>query len=161
MRAFTLWLSTGKKPSLLKPQFVMPYLTVVLVIVLPSRELLAERINLRAHQMIYQDDWIGEIRSLLGTSWESFVRAKKLVGYPELADWVLHGSHQNDLSAVIKTVCIKTRQYAKRQEVFLKKFAKDLANDAQSAGVNLTVLFTQDGSVQSVNKILATIKNLK
>ena len=160
-RALALWHGTGQKPSTLKPSFAMPFEKAVVVIVLPKRTVLSERIHGRTMHMINEEGWVDEVRKLLGTSWEAFVRSKKLVGYVELIDWLNNGAAQATLSKVVDEISIKTRQYAKRQETFLKKLADDLVRDAQLMGADLQVLFVDDHSVQSVKKILALIKKQK
>ncbi len=161
MRALSLWYATGQKPSTLKPSFVIPYQRVLLVIVLPARDILRERIDQRALQMIHHDGWVDEVRGLLGTDWQPFVQSKKLVGYGELIDWLSNGAQSATLDHVINSINIKTRQYAKRQETFLKKLSQDISHDAQLVNADLQILVVNDNSLQSVKKILDLVKNQK
>ncbi len=158
VRALALWHGTGKKPSTLKPQFVMPYKKILLVIVLPERSVVRERIAHRTGQMINNDGWVDEVRGLIGTEWQSFVKTKKLVGYTELIDWLAAGADSTTLADVITTISIKTRQYAKRQENFLKKLAQDLVSDASDMFAELEVLIVPNNSLQVVNQIIDIVK---
>ncbi len=161
MRALSLWHSTGQKPSTLKPSFVMPYQQVLLVIVLPERDILRERIYQRALQMMHHDGWIDEVRGLLGTDWQPFVQSKKLVGYSELINWLNSGAQSATLDHVINSINIKTRQYAKRQETFLKKLSQDISRDARLVNADLQVLVVNDNYLQSVKKIIDIAKSHK
>ncbi|MBM3893118.1 tRNA (adenosine(37)-N6)-dimethylallyltransferase MiaA [Candidatus Dependentiae bacterium] len=156
-RALALWYGTGQKPSTLKPSFVMPYKKVLLVVVLPARAVLTERINMRNEQMI-KSGWIEEAQSLISTDWQSFVQEKKLVGYTELLAWLMNGAKKDQLSSVINAINIQTRQYAKRQETFLNKLAKEVAADAKQAGADLQIVIAPDNSLQTVEKIVELAK---
>jgi tRNA dimethylallyltransferase len=151
-RALALWYGTGQKPSTLRPPFVMPYKKVLLVVVLPDRAILTERINKRNEQMV-NDGWIEEVRGLVGTDWQSFVQSKKLVGYTELVSWLASGADAKMLPSVINAINIQTRQYAKRQETFLKKLAEELTADALHTGADLQIIIATDSSLQTVKKI--------
>ncbi len=157
-RALALWHGTGQKPSSLKPLFVMPYKKILLVVVLPDRAVLTERINMRNEEMI-KSGWVEEAQGLLSTEWQSFVQQKKLIGYTELLSWLTSGAKKNQLRTVINAINIQTRQYAKRQETFLKKLVKEVATDAEKAGANLQIIITHDNSLQSVEKIINIIKS--
>jgi tRNA dimethylallyltransferase len=124
-RALALWKQTGKKPSELEPEFDPPFSARIIFIDL-DRELLYKRINLRTEQMIglsdSGDSWIEETKGLKSTEWERFLKQKKLIGYPEIFDWIDCGEKVEQIPDLIKLIQVKTRNYAKRQITFWKKF---------------------------------------
>ncbi len=92
-----------------------------------SREQLYERINQRTYVMM-NDGWIDEVRAIMGTRWESFIKEKKLIGYDEIVAY-LHDLHDNDDSRedLIDVIQMRTRRYAKRQMTFWRMLKKKLA----------------------------------
>ena len=53
---------------------------------------------------------------------------KKLIGYQEIFAWIKE--KQTDKTKLIETIQNKTRQYAKRQVTFWKKFRRILKEDS-------------------------------
>ena len=75
-RAFDILRLSGRKPSEYVPDFSLPF-NSLFVFLSPPRELLFERINKRTCSMINQQyGWIDEVASLIGTSWENFLKKK-------------------------------------------------------------------------------------
>lgn len=124
-RALDLWLVTGKQPSLLRPQFD-PVCPALIVCLTRERAELCERINARTHVML-KSGWIDEVRRL-SPEWQTFLLEKKLIGYPELIEYVRTG--HPSLDEVIETIQKKTRAYAKRQMTYWRRFKK-LINEHQ------------------------------
>lgn len=126
-RALAIWGKTGRKPSSLEPIFEPPFHSRIIFIDRP-REVLFERINTRTREMILDEGWSDEAKALRGSAWETFLKQKKLIGYPEIFEWLGEGRrpHQgrrpHEVEPLIKIIQQKTRQYAKRQITFWKKF---------------------------------------
>lgn len=121
-RALSIWYSLGIKPSECVSDITVPCHTDIFWVTRERVELYG-RINQRTKIMIEQG-WVDECRSLLGTEWESFLRRKKLIGYPEIFDYLLGKS---DLGNTIDNIAQKTRAYAKRQETFWRTLKRKLA----------------------------------
>lgn len=120
-RALALYFATGKKPSTLRPIYDPPgyYLFVWCI---REREELYSRINKRVAQMIKQG-WIEEIEALRSTTWESFLRTKKIIGYDDILEYLQKGGSKQEL---IDRIAQKTRHYAKRQITFWRRFESQL-----------------------------------
>lgn len=112
-RALDIWYATGKKPSLYKPLY-NPLAPFILIKINRKREDLYKRINQRTEIML-KEGWLDEVRSLLSTDWEVFVKKKGFIGYSELIDH-LHGLYT--LEELIPLIQKQTRHYAKRQQTF-------------------------------------------
>lgn len=123
-RGLAIWYSTGIKPSQQKPIYNPPahywffYLT-------RDRSDLYNRINARVVQML-NAGWIDEVKSLMNTEWETFIKTKKFIGYPELMQFLSNPSISKQ--EVIDLIAKKTRNYAKRQETYWKRLEKKLHN---------------------------------
>jgi tRNA dimethylallyltransferase len=123
-RALAIWQTTGVKPSEQKPIYNPPvdywffYLT-------RDRNDLYKRINERVGLMI-DAGWLDEVRSLINTDWQSFIQAKKFIGYPELVDFQI--KTLNSYENVLALISQRTRNYAKRQETYFKRLEKKLYN---------------------------------
>ncbi len=120
-RALAIWHATGKKPSEFAPRFDPPSDFTLICLTRDINELY-ERINQRTKIMI-KEGWIEEVKPLIGSPWESFLRKKNIIGYPDLFDY-LEG--KQDLDATIANIQTKTRNYAKRQLIFWRGFQKQL-----------------------------------
>lgn len=131
-RSLMMWNATGIKPSAQKPMYkpLAPYLFVGLV---RDRAELYQRINTRVGSMV-ENGWIDEIRTLMKSPWEDFIRVKKFIGYSELMDYsVQEGSwspcqRQQQLQQAMEIIAQKTRNYAKRQETFWRRLEKKLSH---------------------------------
>lgn len=121
-RALSIIASTSVCASEKKPQYD-PLGTNFLVVYLhKDRATIYEQINQRTEKMI-ENGWIEEVKKLQGTLWEPFLKQKKLIGYPELFEY-LEGDV--DKKIMIQTIQKKTRNYAKRQDTFWRMFKKAL-----------------------------------
>jgi len=130
-RALAIWEKTGTKPSLYKPKYSPQFHANLVFIDLP-KDLIQERINKRTEQMIKEKGWIEEVDGIIGTEWESFLKAKKLIGYPEIIEWIKKGKHFVNIGNLISDIQIKTRQYAKRQLIFWKGFCSYLEEQSKT-----------------------------
>jgi tRNA dimethylallyltransferase len=138
-RALAIWHTTGKRPSAFVPRYnpPAPYMLICLT---RDRTDLYGRINARTNEMI-EAGWIDEVKTLQGTDWEYFVRAKKFIGYSEILDY-LEG--KRDLEKTVALIQQETRNYAKRQLTFWRRLEKQLKAEQQTPNtfietVNLTV----------------------
>lgn len=120
-RALVIWHATGKKPSAFIPTYEPPA-DYTLICLTRDREQLYQRIDERTKAMI-KEGWIEEVKPLVGTAWEVFLRKKNLIGYPELFDY-LEG--KRDLNETIALIQQETRNYAKRQLIFWRRLEKQL-----------------------------------
>ena len=68
------------------PQF-SPISNFIYIDVTRSREELYQLINDRTNEML-KNGWIDETRLICGSSWESFIKRKKLIGYNEILDFI-------------------------------------------------------------------------
>lgn len=125
-RAISIWLATGRKPSEYAPLYNPPATHIVHCLSRDRHELY-ERIDSRVHIML-QDGWIDEVKKLLGTPWEDFLRTKKIIGYSDILDYLKGDQSDESLQAMIHAIQQKTRNYAKRQMTFWRKLEKDLAH---------------------------------
>jgi len=150
-RALTLWYATGRPPSTYKPQFCPLFANSHIILVTRERDDLYQRINSRIQSMI-ETGWLEEVERIKGTEWESFVREKNLIGYPELLDYV-HGLDHRPLEEIIAVISQKTRHYAKRQMTFFRRLQRLLA---QEQYFNITVLNLTHDDPQRYSKDLLT-----
>ena len=126
VRALAICKATGSKASSFKPLF-KPLAPFKFFICMSDRQNLYERINQRVVKMIDQG-WIDEVKNLQGTDWQKFLMIKKMIGYDDLLGYLENSNYLN-LQDTINVIQQKTRNYAKRQIIFLNK----LKNDIQSA----------------------------
>ena len=131
VRALELWEKTGTLPSQLKPQFEAPA-NFLMLFVTRDREELYENINKRVVAMI-NHGWIGEVQKL-SPAWQEFLQQKKLIGYPEIIDYIKNG--ERNIAPLITKIQQKTRNYAKRQLTFWRMLEQQL----ETRTVNLTLL---------------------
>lgn len=129
-RALNIWKATGTKPSTFSRQY-NPLCKTCFLWVARDKQDLCERINKRVIDMIDQG-WLDECSKLIGTPWEPFIHKKKLIGYPELCDYLRGAKNLKTLADVIEVIQLKARKYAKRQLTFwsmLKRQLIPLADD--------------------------------
>ena len=144
-RALDIWYTTGQKPSEYKPEFESPLDSFLFLICIRDRAELYERINQRTRFMI-EHGWIEEVEKLMQTPWQEFLLHKKIIGYDDIILYL-----QNDLAItkeeLIERIAKKTRNYAKRQLIFLNMLQKKLKQHCAAsletykvAEINLTNL---------------------
>lgn len=122
-RALAIWYETGKKPSEYAPVYNPP-MSYTFITCTRERSELYKRINTRTQEMI-ENGWIEEVARLIGTAWQPFLLRKKIIGYDDILLYL-----QKDLDItkqeLIECIAQKTRNYAKRQLIFLKMLQKRL-----------------------------------
>jgi len=160
VRALTIWKTTGKKPSFYKPGFLpLPY-NVLIVPLLPDRELINDRINQRTTQMVTQGGWIQEALSVYKTEWHPFILRKGLIGYLEIFQWIENGSRIEDLHNVVKIIQQKTRDYAKRQVTFWRGLERYLIQHVHTCQQHLIINPVREVSFESFKKTTQFVKKL-
>ncbi|MGE0207255.1 MAG: tRNA (adenosine(37)-N6)-dimethylallyltransferase MiaA [Candidatus Babeliales bacterium] len=122
-RALAVWLSSGVKPSLQKPQYE-PLAPYSLFFLERKRDILYQRINERVVEMLNQG-WIQEVESL-DPAWYSFLATKKLIGYNAIITYLQGERTAQDYDQLCATIAQKTRNYAKRQVTFWRMLKKKL-----------------------------------
>ncbi|MDZ4129510.1 MAG: tRNA (adenosine(37)-N6)-dimethylallyltransferase MiaA, partial [Hydrogenophaga sp.] len=83
-RALQIWYTTKQKPSERTTQY-QPPASYLIIFLTRDRHELYTRINERVSIML-QHGWVNEVKKLQGSEWETFLRTKGLIGYPELFD---------------------------------------------------------------------------
>lgn len=137
-RALEIWHTTNIKPSELKPEFNFPF-NFKFIYLTRSRPELYKIIDRRAIAMI-NSGWIEEVKNL-DKSWIDFLKVKKIIGYPEIIDF-LENNKENTENKINKNgekfenliggIQQKTRNYAKRQETFFRQLVRDLKTEIKS-----------------------------
>jgi tRNA dimethylallyltransferase len=140
IRALAIFQATGKQPSEFE-QIFKPLAPFYFITCKRERHELYQRIDARVMTMIDQG-WVQEVQKLQQTAWENFLINKKLIGYDDLLKY-LHQEKKNNLSEVIALIQQKTRNYAKRQIIFLNKLESDLKKELVNGQIA--------GSVQDIN----------
>jgi tRNA dimethylallyltransferase len=125
IRALAIFQATGKKPCEFEQMF-QPVAPFYFIMCKRDRQDLYQKINSRVDVMMDQG-WINEVKTLQNTEWEKFLISKKIIGYDDLLRY-LKQKKQDNLPEVVSLIQQKTRNYAKRQIIFLNKFESDLKN---------------------------------
>lgn len=122
IRALAIFKATGKKPSLFQQQ-TEPLAPFHFIVCTRKREELYKKIDDRVLQML-DGGWRKEVEKIRGTAWQDFLMKKKLIGYDDLLNFE---DQEKPLSnEIIALIQQKTRNYAKRQIIFLNKLEKEL-----------------------------------
>jgi len=133
-RACEIFYAHGILPSACVPQF-NPIDNAIVFFVEREREELYSIIDTRVDAMI-DNGWIHEVAHLT-EEWRDFVRKKNVLGYPQLLDYLQKSISLDNARAYIKQI---TRNYAKRQMTFNRRFFKKLQEHAvRIHTVNLTL----------------------
>jgi tRNA dimethylallyltransferase len=120
-RAFTHYYGTGTPLGVARLEKPEPFehepkYTVLTV----DREELLRRIELRVDEML-ASGWLEEVRSLLARGVTADMPAMRAIGYSEIAEVV--GSTMK-IEEAREKIIIGTRQYAKRQTTWMKRYQK-------------------------------------
>ncbi|MBP6892349.1 tRNA (adenosine(37)-N6)-dimethylallyltransferase MiaA [Candidatus Babeliales bacterium] len=140
IRALAIFETTGKPPCEFE-QIFQPLAPFYFIICKHERQKLYQRIDARVHTMIDQG-WVQEVQKLQNTEWEKFLINKKLIGYDDLLKY-LQQKKQENFFDVVSLIQQKTRNYAKRQIIFLNKLESDLKKELDKGQIV--------GSVQDIN----------
>ena len=133
-RALEIWLSTGVKPSLYKPQYENPFGDYHIYYLTRDTEDLYTRINQRVEQM-FKAGWLEEVTSLMGSEWIPFIEKKKLIGYNEIVHYIR--DNDSDYDTMISRIKKRTRTYARKQNMFWRMLAAQIDEHCYTA-INLT-----------------------
>ena len=123
IRALSVFYGTGTKPSDYSSKFE-PLGIFYTILLDRDRDDMYARINNRTKIML-QSGWIEEVSALQGSSWEKFLKEKKIIGYDTILNYLESGQ---DIKSLENEIAQDTRHYAKRQVTFLKKLMKQLEN---------------------------------
>lgn len=147
-RALDIWHSTGVRPSEYVSLY-QPPASFTLLFLTRSREELYSRINSRVDLMM-QQGWLQEVKSLCQTDWEDFLLKKKLIGYNELLCYLHEQKTDAELDDVVGLIKQRTRHYAKRQHTFWRMLKQKLDHEiscnkqsdpvSSAESINLTLL---------------------
>jgi tRNA dimethylallyltransferase len=155
-RALQIWQQTGQKPSTLQPLFNPVFHSLMISIELP-RTIVYERINLRTEDMVRLGGWIEEAEKLVGTPWETFVTKRGFIGYKELFEWIKNGKRDEQLGDVIELIARKTRNYAKRQEIFLKMLKRQILESRDRSSMECEVEGVSSLDEKNIDSLLFSI----
>jgi tRNA dimethylallyltransferase len=153
-RALMIWQETGSKPSQLVPLYDPPFHTTW-VFMQPALSVLEKRIYVRTQQMVMIDGWIDEAKALLDTPWEAFVQQKGFIGYAELIKMLRGEFADNTMDDIIALIGLRTRQYARRQLIFLKKFKIQLEEHRSSSTYLQEATTLTEWSVDQVSSVVS------
>jgi tRNA dimethylallyltransferase len=131
-RALKIWYETGVKPSECVPSFESPG-PFHLVFLQRDRKELYERINARVVAML-KEGWLEETIALKDSSWEQFIKEKKIIGYNEILDYFAGDRSDLDFKNMVSLIQKRTRNYAKRQFTFWRMLEKSLKKQVLSSG---------------------------
>lgn len=151
-RALDIWETTGQVPSSFMPRLIPPFSANILFLD-PDIKKLENLISLRTRSMIFEAGWIEEAQELINTPWDDFVRKKNMIGYTQLIEWIQAGSQKNTLSDVIDSIVIETRQYARRQGIFLRKFKQQLDSDSDTTPASIKTISVSQVDTDTASKI--------
>ncbi|HNT52252.1 MAG TPA: tRNA (adenosine(37)-N6)-dimethylallyltransferase MiaA [Candidatus Syntrophosphaera sp.] len=102
------------------------------ILLLPPRPLLYERINQRVRTML-EAGWLDEIREILAAGWHPGCPGLSSLGYKELLPHILSGATLAECAALAAQ---HTRNYAKRQCTWYRKYKFDLTLDAPVSNIS-------------------------
>lgn len=118
LRALEIYYSTGEiKSELLKKEKTLKY-APCMVVLNPPREALYERINSRVDKM-FSDGLIDEVKGLVKEGISFDCQSMQAIGYKEFKAYF---DNEADLSALKEKIKQNSRNYAKRQITWLKKY---------------------------------------
>ncbi len=150
IRAIEVFEQTGKRLSDLQTQWEAsrPREDVIIIGLDYSAEAINPRINARVKQMI-EEGLVEEVRTLHESN-RLGRQAREALGYKQIID---HLDGRCSLEDAIEQIKIKTRQYAKQQRTWLKRFRRHPnATWIDAAGVS-----SEDIADQATQHILAVI----
>jgi tRNA dimethylallyltransferase len=156
-RAWHIWRTTGKKPSMYKPHYA-PIAPTLMLHVTRTRKELYERIDRRVLAMMEQG-WLPETQNLLGTPWELFMQEKRLIGYDDIINYLTQ-STQISYDALIARIGQRTRNYAKRQETFWRALERSIVREALPVHDNAVVMHTIDLTLSPIDLYLKKLSAL-
>jgi tRNA dimethylallyltransferase len=146
IRALAIFYATQQKPSEFEPLY-KPLAPFLFLVCMRDREELYERINKRVYTMM-EHGWLEEVSSLQNSAWHDFLMKKKLIGYDDLL-WYLQGGKEQNFEQTMVKIAQKTRHYAKRQIIFLKRLQKRIEKVRQQCLI--------DGSIEEINLTLCDV----
>ena len=117
VRGLEIYTQTGVRPSQFQ-QKSEPREDVQVIGLTASKELLHDRINKRVDRMI-QDGLIEEVQGLIAQGIDPQCQAFEALGYKEVVQFLSRSLTKEEMIELIK---MRTRQFAKRQMTWFKRF---------------------------------------
>lgn len=139
IRGLEVYLSTGKtitEMKLLSRQTKSEFDFLKIFLNFSDRQNLYDRINLRVDQMM-EEGLVSETKNLLEKGYFSKNTASQAIGYKELLPYF---DGEKDLASCVETLKQKTRNYAKRQLTWFRRYqdAKEIFMDLESDPVKVS-----------------------
>ena len=132
-----------------------------------DRQELRERIEQRVEIML-QDGFVQEVQSL-SDEWHEFLMQKKIIGYPDVLEYLRSKQTSSDYKYMKTTIARKTAGYAKRQWTFWRMLIRTLTAtkhakkgalvDFETEVINLTLSGLDLYIKQLSNKLLNTMRS--
>lgn len=154
-RALDIWQSTGIRPSMFKPKYDPICPNFIFIWLERDRGDLYDRINNRVCQMV-DAGWVEEACCLVDTGWESFLKQKKIIGYPEVISYC---KNIIDKETLIQVIQQKTRNYAKRQNTFWRMLYKKLQKYSTNTNAIIAVINLTNETIDRYIKQLQSLIN--
>jgi tRNA dimethylallyltransferase len=149
-RALFLWEKTLSKPSELRPKFE-PLGSCFYYFLTRDKQQLKNRIDERVGKML-EVGWIEEVKSL-NDAWKKFLLKKKLIGYPDIIQYLEEGNNNQD--NLVKIIKCKTSQYAKRQFTFWRSLQNQLiASDTNKEYIKDIQVFDLTNNFECLKDII-------
>lgn len=123
MRALDIWYQHGVLPSEQRPRCQVPAPALVIFLHRDRAELY-QRINARVESTM-RAGWLNEVKNL-SSAWQQFVVDKKIIGYPDIINYLAYSDQEVHYEQLVTTIQQKTRNYAKRQLTFWRSLRRDL-----------------------------------
>ncbi|MDD3627063.1 MAG: tRNA (adenosine(37)-N6)-dimethylallyltransferase MiaA [bacterium] len=124
IRALEVIKTTGKKFSEFQKEssgFKTPYEYIIIGLT-TSRDEIYRRINLRTEEML-KNGWLDEVKHLKESGFEENLNSMKALGYFELFKF-LNG--EMEFEEAKEMIAQRTRNYAKRQLTWIRKYGSDV-----------------------------------
>ena len=118
-RAWEYYYATGEALGEAREQTPEPFeLSPRFTVLMPERQQLWQRIEARTDHLLAHG-WIEEVQQLLATGISPDVPAMRAIGYREIVQYLRGELTREDLR---ERIVILTRQYAKRQVTWMKRY---------------------------------------
>ncbi|MBT4595193.1 tRNA (adenosine(37)-N6)-dimethylallyltransferase MiaA [bacterium] len=127
-RAYAIWKATGVQPSKCKPKFDPVAHGGTVFLISPEKTTAAHNIKKRAREM-FDLGFIDEVKNMSPEDL-GFGIEKGFIGYEEISKWIDAGENKNKLPELTDEICLRTIQYFKQQNTFIKNLVKKIDESA-------------------------------
>lgn len=132
-RALDIFDEFGIRPSQIKPEFSPLCQKIRLIFLCPERIELDQKIRARLKIMLKprsfseESGWIEETSELIKDPAKlNFISRNRLIGYSQIANWILSGKESRALDALEDEIFFATRDYSRKQIKFWKNLERRL-----------------------------------